>query len=172
VRKGCIEAGFELVGELYQNYVCDGIVVIVNARRRGVIGPTCICTDARMACQALDACALASLSTSRNLPEGIARSLSLPDHICYCLVSSHRKTRHSVSSQSGGSVSPSPSLQASTALPLTSWLHIHLPADVRSFLFTFAVDLAPSSRTGSSSSTTAATPNTLVETTELIVLVR
>jgi hypothetical protein len=46
---GCCEAGCELVRELYQNYVCDGIDVIVNARCRGVIGPTCICTDARMA---------------------------------------------------------------------------------------------------------------------------
>jgi hypothetical protein len=101
VRIGCCESGCKLVRKLYQIYVRDGIEVTVNARRRGVIGPTCICTDARMAPPSSSLhCALASLSTSRNLPEGIARSLSLPDHISYCLASSHRKTRHSVSSQS------------------------------------------------------------------------
>jgi hypothetical protein len=49
VRIGCCESGCKLVRKLYQIYVRDGIEVTVNARRRGVIGPTCICTDARMA---------------------------------------------------------------------------------------------------------------------------
>jgi hypothetical protein len=57
------------------------------------------CTVPREARQALNGCALASLSTSRNLPGSIARSLSLPDHISYYLVSSHKKARYSVSSQ-------------------------------------------------------------------------
>jgi hypothetical protein len=67
----------------------------------------------------LDACnarSLASLSTSRNL-QGIARSLSQPDHVSCWLVSSHRQTHCSISSLIRASLSPSPSLPAPRAVP-------------------------------------------------------
>jgi hypothetical protein len=82
-------------------------------------------------------CALASLSTSRNLLS-IARCFCLSDRIIITLVSSHLETPRLLSSRLPAPFSPFTRFKL-RQLPPHQVVPIHLPADVRSFPFTFLI---------------------------------
>lgn len=141
-----------------RRYTCKARI----ARRRGVMtwGPH-VCTDARLVCQAKLECMRVSFTVhvKKSSWTHCTELASIRPHLLRLgLISQKDPSLHLVSILR----LRSPFTFATSfdsSLPPTSWLHVHLPADVRSFLPRLPPNLAPSSNSISTAATAAATPS-------------